>query len=34
MNLQTISNLIQNLAVITASAIAIHGINSWRREIK
>jgi len=34
MGIQIISNIIQNLAVITASIIAIHGINSWRRETK
>ncbi len=34
MELQIISNIIQNIAVIVASFIAIHGINSWRREIK
>lgn len=34
MNIQVASNIIQNIAVIVASLIAIHGINSWRREIK
>lgn len=34
MDIPVITSIIQNIAVILASIIAIYGINSWRRETK